>query len=117
MVHFRCVGAVAGERFVHGVEAAIYDNIPFICFAASGGARMQEGLISLMQMAKTSAALARLAAFNLPYVSILTDPTMGGVSASLAMLGDIIILCFTSNFGPTYSRDGILLALGATKQI
>lgn len=85
------MGAVVGERFVLGVEAAIKDRLPFVCFASSGGARMQEGLISLMQMAKTSAALARLAEQHLPYISILLDPTMGGVSASLAMLGDIII--------------------------
>lgn len=85
------MGAVVGERFVRGVEAAIRERIPFICFATSGGARMQEGLVSLMQMAKTSAALAKLSAHGIPYISILTDPTMGGVSASLAMLGDIII--------------------------
>lgn len=85
------MGAVVGERFVRGIEVAINDRIPFVCFSTSGGARMQEGLISLMQMVKTSAALARLAASKLPYISILTDPTMGGVSASLAMLGDVII--------------------------
>lgn len=85
------MGAAVGERFVRGVNAAIEARIPFVCFTASGGARMQEALISLMQMAKVSAALARLAAQGLPYISILTDPTMGGVSASLAMLGDIII--------------------------
>jgi len=84
------MGAAVGERFVRGVNVAIESNIPFICFSASGGARMQEALISLMQMAKVSAALARLAEHGIPYVSILTDPTMGGVSASLAMLGDII---------------------------
>lgn len=85
------MGAVVGERFVRGVEAARQDVTPFVCFSASGGARMQEGLTSLMQMAKTSAALAKLAESNLPFISILMDPTMGGVSASLAMLGDIII--------------------------
>lgn len=85
------MGAVVGERFVRGVAEALRDKIPFICFAASGGARMQEGLISLMQMAKTSAALAKLSEACVPYISILMDPTMGGVSASLAMLGDIII--------------------------
>jgi acetyl-CoA carboxylase carboxyl transferase subunit beta len=85
------MGAVVGERFVRGVNAAIQAKVPFICFSASGGARMQEALISLMQMAKTSAALAQLAAHGLPYISVLTDPTMGGVSASLAMLGDVII--------------------------
>jgi len=85
------MGAAVGERFVRGVNAALEARIPFVCFTASGGARMQEALISLMQMAKVSAALARFAAHGLPYISILTDPTMGGVSASLAMLGDIII--------------------------
>ena len=85
------MGSVVGERFVRAVQASINDRIPFICFCASGGARMQEGLISLMQMAKTSAALAKLSEQRLPYISILMDPTMGGVSASLAMLGDIIL--------------------------
>jgi acetyl-CoA carboxylase carboxyl transferase subunit beta len=85
------MGAAVGERFVQGVHAAISDHAPFICFAASGGARMQEGLFSLFQMSKTSAALAKLANASLPYVSVLTDPTTGGVSASLALLGDIII--------------------------
>jgi acetyl-CoA carboxylase carboxyl transferase subunit beta len=85
------MGAAVGERFVRGVEAAIEHQVPFICFSASGGARMQEALISLMQMARVSAALARLAEQRVPYVSVLTDPTMGGVSASLAMLGDIIV--------------------------
>lgn len=80
-----------GERFVQGVNAAMEHNIPFICFCASGGARMQEGLFSLFQMAKTSAALARLARKKLPYISVLTHPTTGGVSASLATLGDIIL--------------------------
>lgn len=85
------MGAAVGERFVQGVNTCIEFNIPFVCFSASGGARMQEALLSLMQMAKVSAALARLADHGLPYISILTDPTMGGVSASLAMLGDVII--------------------------
>jgi acetyl-CoA carboxylase carboxyl transferase subunit beta len=85
------MGAVVGERFVRGVALALQEKIPFICFSASGGARMQEGLLSLMQMAKTSAALAKLSEAGIPYVSVLMDPTMGGVSASLAMLGDIII--------------------------
>lgn len=85
------MGAVVGEKFVHAVETAIQLKSPFICFSASGGARMQEGLQSLFQMAKTSAALRKLAAEKLPYISVLTDPTMGGVSASLAMLGDINI--------------------------
>lgn len=85
------MGAVVGEKFVQAVEKAIELNAPFVCFAASGGARMQEGLISLMQMAKTSAALTRLSEKKLPFVSVLTDPTMGGVSASFAMLGDLIL--------------------------
>ncbi|MEO1957644.1 MAG: acetyl-CoA carboxylase, carboxyltransferase subunit beta [Methylophilaceae bacterium] len=85
------MGSVVGERFVRGVNAAIENKTPFICITASGGARMQEGLLSLMQMAKTSAVLAKLAEAGLPFISILTDPTMGGVSASFAMLGDIII--------------------------
>jgi acetyl-CoA carboxylase carboxyl transferase subunit beta len=76
---------------VRGVSVAIEQKTPFICFAASGGARMQEGLFSLMQMAKTSAALTQLSRAQLPFISVLTDPTMGGVSASFAMLGDIII--------------------------
>lgn len=85
------MGSAVGERFVRGVNAAIEFNVPFICFSASGGARMQEGIVSLMQMAKTSAVLAELAEKGLPFISVLTDPTMGGVSASLAMLGDVII--------------------------
>ncbi|ALO35568.1 acetyl-CoA carboxylase subunit beta [Colwellia sp. MT41] len=83
------MASVVGARFVKGVEYCLEHNVPFICFSASGGARMQEALISLMQMAKTSAALAKMSEQGLPYVSVLTDPTMGGVSASLAMLGDI----------------------------
>ncbi len=83
------MGSVVGERFVRGVEAAIEHNCPMVCFSASGGARMQESLFSLMQMAKTSAALNRLAKRGLPFISVMTDPTMGGVSASLAMLGDV----------------------------
>lgn len=85
------MGSVVGERFVRGVDACIEARCPLICFSASGGARMQEALYSLMQMAKTSAALARLSGEGLPFVSVLTDPTMGGVSASLAMLGDVNI--------------------------
>lgn len=85
------MGSVVGERFVRGVAAAIEQKAPFICIAASGGARMQEGLYSLMQMAKTSAALTQLSQQGLPFISVLTDPTMGGVSASFAMLGDVII--------------------------
>lgn len=83
------MGAVVGEKFVRGVNEAIKARTPFICFSASGGARMQEALFSLMQMAKTSAALGRLRSQKLPFVSVLTDPTMGGVSASFAMLGDL----------------------------
>jgi acetyl-CoA carboxylase carboxyl transferase subunit beta len=85
------MGSVVGEKFVLAVNTAIENKCPFICVAASGGARMQEGLLSLMQMAKTSAVLTKLSASKLPFISILTDPTMGGVSASFAMLGDIII--------------------------
>ena len=85
------MGSVVGERFVRGVQSAIEQKLPFICFAASGGARMQEGLMSLMQMAKTTAALTQLATDRLPFISVLTDPTMGGVSASFAMIGDIVI--------------------------
>jgi acetyl-CoA carboxylase carboxyl transferase subunit beta len=85
------MGSVVGEKFVQGVNRALELNAPFICFSASGGARMQEGLFSLMQMAKTSLALRFLADKKIPFVSVLTDPTMGGVSASFAMLGDINI--------------------------
>lgn len=83
------MGAVVGERFVRAVNAAIEENAPLICFSASGGARMQEALIALMQMAKTSAALAQLSRQGIPFISVMTDPTTGGVSASLAMLGDV----------------------------
>jgi len=83
------MGSVVGERFQRGVDEAIARRAPFVCFSASGGARMQEALLSLLQMAKTSAALTRLAAEGLPFISVLTDPTTGGVSASLAMLGDL----------------------------
>jgi len=85
------MGSVLGERFVRGVNAAIEQKAPFICITASGGARMQEGLFSLMQMAKTTAALTKLSEAGLPFISILTDPTMGGVSASFAFVGDIVI--------------------------
>lgn len=85
------MGSVVGERFVRGVQAAIEQRVPFVCVAASGGARMQESLLSLMQMAKTNAALTRLAQRQLPFISILTDPTMGGVSASFAFMGDVVI--------------------------
>ena len=85
------MGSVVGERFVRGVRAAVEAKAPFVCVAASGGARMQEGLNSLMQMAKTSAALQLLSDAKLPFISILTDPTMGGVSASFAFLGDVVL--------------------------
>ena len=85
------MGSVVGERFARGVQAAIEQRAPFISIAASGGARMQEGLLSLMQMAKTTAALTRLSAERVPYISVLTDPTMGGVSASFCFLGDVVI--------------------------
>jgi len=85
------MGSVVGERFVRGIRRALEERIPFVCFCASGGARMQEALVSLMQMAKTSAALADLRVQRLPYIAVLTDPTTGGVSASIATLGDVII--------------------------
>ena len=85
------MGGVVGEKFVEGINQAIKENIPFICFSTSGGARMQESMVSLMQMAKTSAAIQRLKAKKLPYISVMVDPIFGGVSASLAMLGDINI--------------------------
>jgi len=85
------MGSVVGEKFVRCVDAALKANCGLVCFSASGGARMQEALFSLMQMAKTSAALGKLSNAGLPYISVLTDPTMGGVSASLAMLGDVNI--------------------------
>ena len=85
------MGSVVGERFVRAAQIALHEHIPFICFAASGGAPMQEALVSLMQMAKASATLTRLAEHGVPYLSVLTNPTTGGVSASLAMLGDVNI--------------------------
>ncbi|MGY4829739.1 acetyl-CoA carboxylase, carboxyltransferase subunit beta [Sphaerotilaceae bacterium SBD11-9] len=85
------MGSVVGERFVRGVEMAVEQKVPFISFTATGGARMQEGLLSLMQMAKTNAAMTHLAKAKLPYVSVLCDPTMGGVSASFAFMGDMVI--------------------------
>ena len=85
------MGSVVGERFVRAAQHSLAQRQPLICFAASGGARMQESLLSLLQMAKTTAAITRLRAAAIPYISVLTDPTMGGVSASLAMLGDVII--------------------------
>ena len=83
------MGAVVGERFVRAAKVAMDQGIPFVCFSASGGARMQEALISLLQMAKTSAALEKMRNMGIPYISVLTDPVYGGVSASLAMLGDV----------------------------
>jgi acetyl-CoA carboxylase carboxyl transferase subunit beta len=85
------MGSVVGERFVRGVQYCIEHECPFVCFSASGGTRMQEALFSLLQMSKTSAAIAALGEAGLPYVSVMTDPTMGGVSASIAMLGDVNI--------------------------
>ncbi|WP_248885577.1 acetyl-CoA carboxylase, carboxyltransferase subunit beta [Acidithiobacillus acidisediminis] len=85
------MGSVVGARFVKAAETALVERCPLVCFSASGGARMQEGLLSLLQMAKTAAAIERLAKARVPYISVLTDPTMGGVSASLATLGDILI--------------------------
>jgi acetyl-CoA carboxylase carboxyl transferase subunit beta len=85
------MGSVVGERFVRGVQTALEQKTPFVCFTASGGARMQEGLLSLMQMAKTTAMIARLAEARLPFISVLTDPTTGGVSASFAFMGDVVI--------------------------
>ncbi len=85
------MGSVVGERFARAVEACSDEKLPFVCFTATGGARMQEGLLSLMQMTKTTAALHQLSRAQLPFISVLTDPTMGGVSASFAMLGDVVI--------------------------
>ena len=85
------MGSVVGERFVRGVQTAIEQKVPFICFTSSGGARMQEGLLSLMQMAKTTAMVARLSQAGLPFVTVLCDPTTGGVSASFAFIGDVVI--------------------------
>ncbi len=85
------MGSVVGERFLRGAQRALQDSIPLVCFSTSGGARMQEALMSLFQMAKTSAVLERMREQHIPFVSVLTDPTTGGVSASLAMLGDVNI--------------------------
>jgi len=85
------MGSVVGERFVLGVQTAIEQKVPFICITSTGGARMQEGLLSLLQMAKTTAMIARLADAKLPFISVLTDPTMGGVSASFAFMGDVVM--------------------------
>ena len=127
------MGSVVGERFVRGVQAAIDQHVPFVCITASGGARMQEGLLSLMQMAKTTAMLARLAEKKLPFVSVLTDPTSGGISASFCFLGDLVIaepkalIAFTgarvikSTLGVTlpegYQRSEFLLERGAIDMI
>ncbi|MCU0950188.1 MAG: acetyl-CoA carboxylase, carboxyltransferase subunit beta [Burkholderiaceae bacterium] len=85
------MGSVVGERFARGVQTALEQKVPFVCFTATGGARMQEGLLSLLQMAKTTAMIAKLSEAKLPFVSVLTDPTMGGVSASFAFMGDVVI--------------------------
>jgi len=85
------MGSVVGERFARGVQTALEQKVLFICFTATGGARMQEGLLSLMQMAKTTAMLTKLSEKKLPFISVLTDPTMGGVSASFAFMGDVVI--------------------------
>jgi acetyl-CoA carboxylase carboxyl transferase subunit beta len=85
------MGSVVGERFVRGVQTSLEQKVPFICVTATGGARMQESLLSLMQMAKTTAMIAKLAEAKLPFISVLTDPTMGGVSASFAFMGDVVI--------------------------
>jgi acetyl-CoA carboxylase carboxyl transferase subunit beta len=85
------MGSVVGERFVRGVQVCIEQRLPFICITATGGARMQEGVLSLLQMAKTCASLTRLSRERLPFISVLTDPTMGGVSASFAMIGDVVL--------------------------
>jgi acetyl-CoA carboxylase carboxyl transferase subunit beta len=85
------MGSVVGERFVRGIQVCCEQRLPFVCFSASGGARMQEGLMSLMQMAKTTAALTQLSQARAPFISVLTDPTMGGVSASFALIGDVVI--------------------------
>ncbi|UOD32332.1 acetyl-CoA carboxylase carboxyltransferase subunit beta [Massilia violaceinigra] len=127
------MGSVVGERFVRGVQAAIDRQVPFVCFTASGGARMQEGLLSLLQMAKTTAMLTRLAQRGLPFISVLTDPTSGGVSASFCFLGDVVIaepkalIAFTgarvikNTLGVTlpdgYQRPEFLLERGAIDMI
>ena len=85
------MGSVVGERFVRGAQTALDQKVPFICISATGGARMQESLLSLMQMAKTNSMLTKLSKAKLPYISVLTDPTMGGISASFAFMGDIVI--------------------------
>jgi acetyl-CoA carboxylase carboxyl transferase subunit beta len=127
------MGSVVGERFTRGVQACLDHHVPLVCFSSSGGARMQEGLFSLLQMAKTSAMLALLGEAGLPYISVLTDPTTGGVSASLAMLGDVIIAEPNALIGfagprvieqtvrevlpPGFQRSEFLLSHGAIDQI
>ncbi|MDU5691296.1 MAG: acetyl-CoA carboxylase, carboxyltransferase subunit beta [Citrobacter freundii] len=114
------MGSVVGARFVRAVEQALEDNCPLICFSASGGARMQEALMSLMQMAKTSAALAKMQERGLPYISVLTDPTMGGVSASFAMLGDLNIVIeqtVREKLPPGFQRSEFLIEKGAIDMI
>jgi acetyl-CoA carboxylase carboxyl transferase subunit beta len=127
------MGSVVGERFVRGVDVCLERRIPLICFSASGGARMQEGLLSLLQMSKTAAALARMGEQRIPYISVLTDPTMGGVSASLAMVADVIVAepkALIGFAGPRvieqtvreklpegFQRSEFLLAHGAIDQI
>lgn len=127
------MGSVVGEKFHRAAQLCLQEKIPLICFSASGGARMQEGLFSLMQMAKVSAALARLGAQGIPFVSVLTDPTTGGVSASLAMLGDInlaepkaligfagqrvIAQTVGESLPEGFQRSEFLLAHGAVDQI
>jgi len=127
------MGSVVGERFVRGVQAAIDQKVPFVCFTASGGARMQEGVLSLMQMAKCCAALTQLGVEKLPFVSVLTDPTMGGVSASFALIGDVVLAepnAFIGFAGPRvieqtvretlpegFQRSEFLLQHGAIDQI
>ena len=108
------MGAVVGEKFTQAVNTCIAENLPLICFSTSGGARMQEALVSLMQMAKTSAALEKLKQQGLPYISVLVDPVYGGVSASLAMLGDINIAepnAFAGFTGPDVIRQTVRVKL------
>jgi acetyl-CoA carboxylase carboxyl transferase subunit beta len=119
------MGSVVGERFTRGAQACLDQNLPLVCFSSSGGARMQEGLFSLLQMAKTSAMLACMGEAGLPYISVLTNPTTGGVSASLAMLGDVIIAepnalieqTVREVLPPGFQRSEFLLSHGAVDQI
>ena len=108
------MGSVVGERFARGVQSAIEQRIAFTCITASGGARMQEGLASLLQMAKTTAAVQRLSAARLPFISILTDPTMGGVSASFAMIGEQTV---REKLPEGFQRSEFLLEKGAIDMI